>query len=277
MVRSSIKEAFLTEPKFTKHIADNEDVSARLLEAVRIGMGDDANIIPEDRTVDGKRVDLTINDSDGTTIAVIEAQDAIGWLDSVHASKISYYCYDKDCTTGILICEDASEHIKEFVKYQNEHTNLDLWLVVALIYKTDTGPFVDFQVIQRPFELKEKISKRSSTTTTGRHKFMEETCLKLEKDNPGLFTNVSKYYVSDNNVVSSMPSLNMAIHPRVNKVKLSFYHAGKLENDEMFKNMMIKHGEDNNIDPHFTKTYCNFQFDDTDKALESFKMFKEGL
>ena len=274
MVRSSIKEAFLTEPKFTKHIADNEDVSARLLEAVRIGMGDDANIIPEDRTVDGKRVDLTINDSDGTTVAVIEAQDAIGWLDSVHASKISYYCYDKDCTTGILICEDASEHIKEFVKYQNEHTNLDLWLVVALIYKTDTGPFVDFQVIQRPFELKEKISKRSSTTTTGRHKFMQETCLKLEKDNPKLFTNVTKYYVAYNNII---PSVNMAIHPRVNKAKLSFYHAGKLENDEMFKNMMIKHGEDNNIGPHFTKTYCNFSFDDTDKALESFKMFKEGL
>jgi hypothetical protein len=273
MVRSSIKEAFLTEPKFTKFIADNEDVAARLLEAVRIGMGDDTNIVAEDRTVDGKRVDLTINDSEGTTVAVIEAQDATGWLDSVHASKISYYCYDKDCTTAVLLCEDASEHIKGFMKYQNETGPLDIWIVRVAVYKTDTGPFVDFYPTQRPFELKEKISKRSSTTTTGRHKFMEEACLKLEKDNPKLFTNVTKYYVAIKDII---PDLNMGLHPRVNKAKLSFYHAGKLENDEGFKNMMIKHGEDNNIEPHFTKTYCNFSFDDTDKALENFKIFKEG-
>ena len=143
MVRSTIKEAFGTEPKYTKFIADNEEVATRLLDAVDMSMNDDYKIIPEDRTVDNKRVDLTINDSDGTTVAVIEAQDATGWLDSVHASKIAYYCWEKECFDAILITEDASERIKDYVKWLNTHPDLNIYLVATTIYKTDDKPFVD--------------------------------------------------------------------------------------------------------------------------------------
>ena len=94
---SSIKEAFGTEPKYTKFIADNVDVATRLLEVVGMELEDDYKIISEDRTFDSKRVDLTIKDGDNKTVAVIEAQDAAGWLDSVHTSKILYYCYEKNC------------------------------------------------------------------------------------------------------------------------------------------------------------------------------------
>ena len=162
MVRSTIKEAFGTEPKYTKFIADNEEVATRLLDAVDMSMNDDYKIIPEDRTVDNKRVDLTINDSDGTTVAVIEAQDATGWLDSVHASKIAYYCWEKECFDAILITEDASERIKDYVKWLNTHPDLNIYLVATTIYKTDDKPFVDFIPIMRPADILKTIRKTKS-------------------------------------------------------------------------------------------------------------------
>lgn len=284
MVRSTIKEAFGTEPKYTKFIADNEEVATRLLDAVDMSMNDDYKIIPEDRTVDNKRVDLTINDSDGTTVAVIEAQDATGWLDSVHASKIAYYCWEKECFDAILITEDASERIKDYVKWLNTHPDLNIYLVATTIYKTDDKPFVDFIPIMRPADILKTIRKTKSKDGSwisqqnpARYKKRLEILDKLNAENPDLFTNITSSYASDNNIAPSMPSLNMAIHPRVNGAKLSFYHAGKLENDEGFKNMMIKHGEENKVVPHFTTTYCNFSFDTVDTALENFKIFKEGV
>ena len=87
MKRSTIKEAFGGEVRFTKHIADNVDLATKL-DIVDMSMGDDYRVIPEDKTIDSKRVDLTVNDSEGTTVAVIESQDATGWLDTVHSSKI---------------------------------------------------------------------------------------------------------------------------------------------------------------------------------------------
>ena len=98
MKRSTIKEAFGGEVRFTKFIADNIDIATKLLDVVDMSMGDDYRVIPEDKTIDSKRVDLTVNDSDGTTVAVIESQDATGWLDTVHSSKIMYYMWRNNAT-----------------------------------------------------------------------------------------------------------------------------------------------------------------------------------
>ena len=275
MVRSSIKEAFSTEPRYTKYIAENEDVATRLLEVVDMELEDDYKIIPEDRTFDGKRVDLIIKDGDDATIAVIEAQDATGLLDSVHTSKITYYCYDKDCYTAILLTEDADEKIKGFVRWLNENTPLNIWLLASLIYKTDNGFKLDFYPIMRPFSsINEKKRKILNSLDAPRFKVREKAIKKLVKENPGLFTNQAKNYVSVNGI---KPGLNMAIHPKVNGSVVNFYHAGKFENDEEFKNMMDKFGKDSSVGPNFTKKSCNFSFDNVDEALKYFKIFKDEV
>jgi hypothetical protein len=275
MVRSTIKETFLTEPRFTKFIADNEEVATRLLDAVDMSMNDDYKIVPEDKTVDNKRVDLTINDSEGTTVAVIEAQDATGWLDSVHASKIGYYCWEKECFDAILITEDASERIKDYVKWLNTHPDLNIYLVATTIYKTDDKPFVDFVPIMRPKDLREKVAKRNGGWDgSGRRKHRIDVITKLSEENPGEFTNVTSSYASNNDVSSDF---NLAIHPRKNSTIVNFYHGGKLENDEKFENKMKQFGKDSNCEPSFSKVYCRFIFGTPEKAMENFKMFKEAL
>lgn len=175
MKRSTIKEAFGGEVRFTKHIADNVDLATKLLDIVDMSMGDDYRVIPEDKTIDSKRVDLTVtdsegslryqslNDSEGTTVAVIESQDATGWLDTVHSSKIMYYMWEKQCNDGILITEDADENVKGFVRYINENTPFNIWLVASIVYETDTGPFVDFYPVMRPFSLREKKVQRKAS------------------------------------------------------------------------------------------------------------------
>ena len=274
MIRSSIKEAFGSEPKYTKYIADNVDVATRLLKAVGMEMNADYKIIAEDRTHDKKRVDLTINNSDGTTEAVIEAQDAKGWLDPVHASKITYYCWEKKCFDAILITEDANEKIREYVKWSNIHPDLNIYIVVTRIYKTDNGPFVDFVPFYAPKDLREKVAKGKTGEMSGRHKERIAVITKLDKENPGAFTNTTSGYASDNDVSTNF---NLAIHPRKNSTIVNFYHGGKLENDEEFKNKMNKLGEDHNCDPSFSKVYCRFIFDTPEKAMKHFKIFKEQV
>ena len=105
-------------------------------------------------------------------------------------------------------------------------------------------------------------------------KVREKAIKKLVKENPGLFTNQAKNYVSVNGI---KPGLNMSIHPKVNGSVVNFYHAGKFENDEEFKNMMDKFGKDSSVGPNFTKKSCNFSFDNVDEALKYFKIFKEEV
>ncbi len=278
MDRSSIKEAFGTEPRYTKFIADNVDVATRLLEVIGMELEDDYKIISEDRTFDSKRVDLTIKDGDNKTFAVIEAQDAAGWLDSVHTSKILYYCYEKNCVDAILLTEDADEKIKDFVRWLNENTPLNIWLLASLIYKTDNGFELDFSPIMRPFssinEKKRKILNSIDGSKARRFKLREEAIQKLREENPGEFTNWSKAYASNNDID---PNFNLAIIPRKNSAIVNFYHGGKLENDEEFKNKMNKLGEDHNCKPNFSKVCCRFIFDTQEKAMEHFKIFKEEV
>ena len=45
---------------------------------------------------------------------------------------------------GVLLTEDADEHIKGFIRWYNENTPLNIYLFNVVIYETDNGPYVDF-------------------------------------------------------------------------------------------------------------------------------------
>ena len=233
MKKSNIKEAFGGEVPFTKYIANHPEVAARLLEAVDAGMSESFKVAPEDNTIDKKRVDLVVRDEDGNVVQVIESQDATGWLDSIHASKIAYYCYEKGCMDGVLITEDADEHIKGFVRWYNEHTPLNIYLVFANIFMTDNGPFVDFVPVMRPFSIKDKKIQRKSSVSDEAKDDFEEFFENKHKEHPGKFTHPTRWYISTNNVGNS--GANVAIHGRKSGYWLvDIYHAGKAD-QQLFK------------------------------------------
>lgn len=159
MERVDIKESFGNEVSFTKYISEDFDTKIRLLESLGYSIDGECeyDVEIESKTKDSKRVDIVIKDKDKSVINIIESQDSTGWLDTIHSSKISYYCWEKECYFGTLITEDASEHIKGYVKWLNENTPLNITILKTLIYELNDGSYyVDFFPIMRWIDGKEK-------------------------------------------------------------------------------------------------------------------------
>jgi hypothetical protein len=232
MKRSNIKEAFGGEVPFTKFIASDTETSKRLLTSIDLEYEDGFRIQPEDPTQHSKRVDLVVRDSDQDVVLVIESQDATGWLDAIHASKISYYMYDKKCDDGVLICEDADEHIKGYVKWVNENTPLRITLVSVIIYQVSKEkPYCEFVCLIRPTQTKDKKVVRKSSTNEEIDNLKLEQCQVIYDKHPDIFTNVTKNYVSRTNV--GTPGITVAINPyKSGGFWVEIWHAGKHDTEE---------------------------------------------
>jgi len=275
MKRVSIKQAFGGEVPFTKYISNNEEVAKRLLESIDEGMGESFSIKPEDETLDRKRVDLVVRDDDDNVVQVIESQDATGWLDSVHASKIAYYCYEKGCMDGVLLTEDADEHIKGFIRWYNENTPLNIYLFNVVIYETEAGPYVDFIPVMRPFNIRDKKIQRKPGSVRTQEDFREFLQEKFET-HKGKFTHVTGWYVSRNNVANV--GVNVGIHCRKSGYFLvDIYHNNKINQEqgspfvETYKQTM----PDDNI--HFKKQSGYVRRENWDDAVRAFDIMVEGL
>lgn len=240
--RSNIKNAFGGEVPFTKFIASDLETSKRLLNAIDLDE-EDYSVTPEEHTIHDKRVDLIVRDRDGDTFLVIESQDASGWLDAIHASKITYYMYDKKCDDGVLICEDADEHIKGFVRWLNENTPLRITLVGVVIYENAKNPYCEFVPLIRPTQTKDKKVVRRSSSSADADNNISDQCQLIYDNNPGIFTNVAKNYVSKTNVGGT--GLTVAIHPyKTSGYFVEIWHATKVKSDEFrrtFKEVCDKH------------------------------------
>ena len=229
MKRTNIKAGFGGEVPFTKFIASNLETSNRLLTALDLSYEDGYTVTPEEHTSHSKRVDLVIRDADQDIVLVVESQDASGWLDAVHASKITYYMYDKKCDDGVLICEDADEHIKGFVKWLNDNTPLRITLVGVMIFETTTDPHCEFTCLIRPSDLRDKKIRRVSAASSNDSSVADRT-QELYDSNPTLFTNVARDYVSKTNVGGS--GMTAAIHPyKTDGYWVEVWHAGKHDTD----------------------------------------------
>lgn len=274
--RSNIKETFGGELAFTKFIASDLDTSKRLLTALDLNE-DDYKITPEEHTSHSKRVDLVVRDRDDEIFLVIESQDASGWLDSIHASKITYYMFDKKCDDGVLICEDADEHIKNYVRWLNENTPLRITLVGVVIFK-DERPFCDFIPLIRPTYLEDKkIVKKSNSDNEVESKISSQV-QDIYDSNPGIFTNVAKNYVSKVNVGGT--GLTVAIHPyKTSGHFVEIWHAGKSNTDEFrstFSELCRKKGYESKFQNR--RGYVNGEkVDSVDGAVEAAKIFIEAL
>lgn len=278
MKRTSIKEGFGGEVAFTKFIAENLETSRRLLNALDLSYEDGYTITPEEHTTHSKRVDLVVRDTTKDIVLVIESQDASGWLDSVHASKVTYYMYDKKCDDGVLICEDADEHIKGFVKWLNDNTPLRITLVSVLIFKTADNPHCEFIPLIRPTDLRDKKVRRVTTVEGGVDTSKSDIVQAIYDSNPELFTNVARNYVSRTNVGNT--GVTVAIHPYTSGgFFVEAWHGGKYNNDA-FRNSFTKFCKENNLEAKFQKArgYVNGPAVETTKAaVNAFQMFVNAI
>lgn len=273
--RSDIKQAFGGEVAFTKFIANDIETSQRLLGALDLSYEDGYSVTPEEHTTHSKRVDLVIRDSEQEIVLVIESQDASGWLDSVHASKITYYMYDKKCDDGVLICEDADERIKGFVKWLNENTPLRITLVSVVIFENTTKPHCEFIPLIRPSDLEDKKVRRV-TTNTEANQSKAEWVQQLAADNPGLFTNVTSRYASSNNIAGT--GLNVGIHPYSSGTDffVEIWHAGKADT-AIFRTTFADVAKQNGFEAKFQARRGYVKCNSIADALSAFKVLVAGL
>lgn len=274
MKRSNIKSTFGGEVPFTKFISEDIGTQQRLLEALNLAIEDGYVVKPEDPTVDSKRVDLTVQDSEGNVLLVIESQDATGWLDSVHASKIMYYMWDKNCAQGVILSEDADEYIMSFVRSLNTDHNFSITLLKTLIYENEK-PFVDFVPLIRGSDIEYTSNVRvKNDPDPQKASLLQE----LANNNPGLFTNVTGRYASHIKLGSS--GMNVGIVPYKNgKFWVDIWHGGK-HNTDNFRNTFSELCEEHGWEPKFqqARAYVNGTGGVTaDEGIIIFKIFMAAL
>jgi hypothetical protein len=274
MKRTNIKEGFGGEVPFTKFIASDLETSNRLLTALDLGYEDGYTVTPEEHTSHSKRVDLVVRDSDQDIVLVIESQDASGWLDAVHASKISYYMYDKKCDDGVLICEDADEHIKGYVKWLNDNTPLRITLVGVMIFETSANPHCEFTCLIRPSDLRDKKVRRVSAAA-GIDTTVADRTQELYDSNPDLFTNIARDYVSKTNVGGS--GMTAAIHPyKTDGYWVEIWHAGKFDTDG-FKKSFTDTVESAGLEAGFQARRGYVKVPNTKSAIDTFNLLVSAL
>jgi hypothetical protein len=277
MKRSDIKTAFGGEVPFTKFIASDTETSKRLLNALDLSHEDGYSVTPEEHTTHSKRVDLIVRDSDGDITLCIESQDASGWLDAVHASKITYYMYDKKCDDGALICEDADEHIKGFVKWLNDNTPLRITLVSVVIFENGKTPHCEFIPLIRPSDLRDKKVRKVGSVSAAESTVSDQVQA-IYDANPGVFTNVARNYVSKTNVGGT--GLTVAINPyKTSGHFVEIWHAGKANTDS-FRTSFAEVCKENGYEPNFQQRrgYVNSdQVLTAEGAVKAAKVFIAGL
>ena len=277
MKRTTIKDGFGGELAFTKFIASDAETSRKLLNSLDLSE-EDYTVTPEEPTTHSKRVDLMVRDRDGETLLVIESQDAAGWLDSVHASKLTYYMYDKKCDDGVLLCEDADEHIKGFVKWLNDNTPLRVTLISALTFEDKGKIFCEFIPLIRPTQTQDKKVVRRATPASEGDASKAAHVEKIFADNPGLFTNVTTNYVSKTNVGGR--GITVAINPyKTEGYNLHLWHGGKYDNP-VFRQSLTDFCAARGWEAKFQKArgYVNGpEVATLEGALNVFKTFVEAL
>jgi hypothetical protein len=159
----------------------------------------------------------------------------------------------------------------------NENTPLRITLIGVVIFK-DEKPFCDFIPLIRPTYIEDKkIVKKSNPDSEVESKISSQV-QDIYDNNPGIFTNVAKNYVSKVNVGNT--GLTVAINPyKTSGHFVEIWHAGKANTDE-FRNTFSEICKKNGYEAKFQnrRGYVNGEkVNSVDGAIEAAKIFIEGL
>lgn len=174
MPRRNIREVFKGEVDFYKSVLNEERHKTKLMAILDVANMND--FVPDIRTEEGKYADVVLYNHNEEAYLVLEFQ--LGFLDPIHASKITYYMHSQGVEVGVLIAEDVSEGVREYVKAMNE-LGLSIGIIKVSAYQDSNGTVdVDFDWLLRPFnraeeesdnEPKEQRNKTLSRTNYPRH------------------------------------------------------------------------------------------------------------
>ena len=197
MEKINIKE-YGGEVKFTTDVCRNHEWSSKLLEAV--DYTGEFKMQYEVPTAGSKRIDLVATDTDDNVLFAIECQDATGWLDDVHASKIMLYGFDQGTEDCVIICEDLTEKMRDFVKYINATTNFKIYIVHPEIYKHEDTVSVNWFTSMRPYDTKQKVKVLSNKESLESKDAKLLAHQSIQDAYPIQFNKVAQEYVSMQNV-----------------------------------------------------------------------------
>ena len=197
MEKINIKE-YGGEVNFTTDVCRNHEWSSKLLEAV--DYTGEFKMQYEVPTAGSKRIDLVATDTDDNVLFAIECQDATGWLDDVHASKIMLYGFDQGTEDCVIICEDLTEKMRDFVKYMNATSNFKIYIVHPEIYKHGDDVSVNWFTSMRPYDTKQKVKVLSNKESMESKDSKLQSHQSIHDAYPGQFNKVAQEYVSMQNV-----------------------------------------------------------------------------
>jgi len=197
MEKINIKE-YGGEVKFTTDVCRNHEWSSKLLEAV--DYTGEFKMQYEVPTAGSKRIDLVATDTDDNVLFAIECQDATGWLDDVHASKIMLYGFDQGTEDCVIICEDLTEKMRDFIKYMNATSNFKIYIVHPEIYKHGADISVNWFTSMRPYDTKQKVKVLSNRESMESKDHKLQSHQSIHDAYPGQFNKVAQEYVSMQNV-----------------------------------------------------------------------------
>jgi len=197
MEKINIKE-YGGEVKFTTDVCRNHEWSSKLLEAV--DYTGEFKMQYEVPTAGSKRIDLVATDTDNNVLFAIECQDATGWLDDVHASKIMLYGFDQGTEDCVIICEDLTEKMRDFIKYMNATSNFKIYIVHPEIYKHGNDISVNWFTSMRPYDTKQKVKVLSNKESMESKDHKLQAHQSIHDTYPEQFNKVAQEYVSMQNV-----------------------------------------------------------------------------
>jgi len=263
-------EEFGGEVKFTKYIASTRKIAEGLLNAIDLDV-DDFRITPEEHTLENKRVDLVVRDTTtDNVIQVIECQDASGWLDPVHASKILWYSNDKKCNDVVIITEDMTEDMRNFVIRLNKESWVNIFVVSPTIIANDDKKFVYFKTLLRPQGWAKKTVRASNPSNAVESPFAEFIKEKWNEHRDAFaFYNTSnqRCYLSSGTIDST--GIKVQIAKNTKGFKNQIHHNG-LHNTETFKETVKQQYPDAKFN-----TYAGHLY--TETWEEAFTMYKDTV
>lgn len=140
------------EVEFCKKIANSEELSKMLFEAASMPIEYDSFELEKLTTPHHKRIDIAYMDGDEVS-CIVEAQDASGQLDPLHASKVSWYSFSGQCSNVIILARIIDETLREYVKWENLHPHKNINIVQPIF-----DPKTDELICFNPYYVTEGLS-----------------------------------------------------------------------------------------------------------------------
>lgn len=151
-----------SELELCKMIAESDKFSQMLFDAASMPIEYDSFELEKLTIPHHKRIDIAYMKGDEVS-CIVEAQDATGNLDPLHASKVSWYSFSGQCSNVIILAKTIDESLREYVKWENLHPHKN-YCIVQPIFHPESGELICFNPYYTPEDSYEFAQLEKSAT-----------------------------------------------------------------------------------------------------------------